>query len=300
MGGVAREEHAPLAVVARLASLAEEPGAPARLLHAEVVARDAPERRHASRRIGHRLVQRHLLAAAGPTRSPGTSRRRRVRRAPGPPSPVAPNIVSSGGRVETDVGQHDVGRVLRADEVHPDQAADRAVRAVRAHDVAPPSPPPCPPRPSSSRTVSPSWVRPTTSTPRRIGDAELTGAPLQQLLGAALRARSATWGSGCGGSRDPAFAPGAGDTPFTRTPRGMSSIGQAARVQQFEGAGVDGERAGDVGLLGAPLEHRTAALRPVRARLPTPGRSARRPRSRRRCRSSRLLRCSATFVALRM
>ena len=89
------------------------------------------------------------------------------------------------------------------------------------------------------------------------GHAELAGPLLEQQLRAAL-------------GHDQQLRVAAGQDPeVERRARrgrhalhaeaaGQEPVGEAARVQQLQRAGVHGERAGEVRLLGPPLEHRTA------------------------------------------
>ena len=132
--GVAGQEDPTDPVVLRLTALTEETGAPPLLAHAEVGAGDPAE---AVLHLVHRQRhgQRDLLAEAVPGDGPEPSvaerhhdHRARTAR------PGEHGLLRRLG--EPDVGQHDVGLVLAAGELHPDQVADRAVCAVRTDQVA--------------------------------------------------------------------------------------------------------------------------------------------------------------------
>jgi hypothetical protein len=158
---------------------------------------------------------------------------------------------------QPDVGERDVGLVLGSDEVHPEQAADGAVRPVAAHDV---------PRGLSAAVgeLDDDLVRvlPERDDVGALDDVhtQLTGTLQQQLLGAALRHDE---DHRVPGAQLPQVDVGARRRPDLahHDPAGHQVVAQSPGVEQLEGAGVHGERARDVRLLGAPL-HDSAANTP--------------------------------------
>ena len=133
MGSVAGEEHPAGTVVPSLAALAQEPRAPAQLLHTEVGADNAGEG------VTHLLDRQRrgqgcVLAQPVPRDGaiPAIAERHHDHGA------VDVRAREHGllGRVsELDVSKHDVGLVLVPDEVDAQQIPDRAVRSVATHDI---------------------------------------------------------------------------------------------------------------------------------------------------------------------
>ena len=251
VGRVPGQEHPSDAIALGLAALAEESRRPTDCAETEIGAGDAPTR-VAQFGLGDRLRDRHVVSMTIPDDQPGH---------PAPERQDEDESVGTGtpvqhltGRVgQLDVGQDDVGLVLRADESDPHQLPHPTVRTIAGHDITGPigSFPARGGDPQSHRGL----VLVETDHLRAALDLHAAGdgACLQHRLGPALR--------NDGEQRVPAgqLAQIEGDTRDAlhrlQPLRPLQHLlGQAAGIQQFEGSGVDGKGAGDVGLMLAALD----------------------------------------------
>jgi hypothetical protein len=148
------------------------------------------------------------------------------------------------------VGEHDVGLVLLADEVDPDQPAHRAVRAVGADHVRGPL------RAGGRLHGHAVAVLADAGDLDAVRDlhAQFGGPLLQQEFGAALR-RDQDHRVPGGQRAQVGDGTRRGYQLADRDAARHQVVGQAAGVEQFESTGVYGERPGDVGLVRAPFQH---------------------------------------------
>ena len=150
------------------------------------------------------------------------------------------------------VGQQDVRLVLLADEVDADQRPHRAVCAVAADHIRRPARC-CRPR-RSTVTPSASWVR-----PDHLGAADDLHAERRPRASRAPRSvplcgTISNIANRVGSSRRSSVAPPRRRDLVHRHAARHQLVGQSARVEQLQGAGVHRECPGDVGHVGALFE----------------------------------------------